>query len=283
MNSRRAEHDIKCKVCDIDFENRRNLMEHVKEEHPRKIRCLSCEEVFNKNSDLEAHIKTYHETIETYKCDICEKTFVLKWRLNKHQENHTSLTTKKCHYYNNKKECPYEDIGCMFEHVLSEMCIFGKNCQNKLCSNQHELENPEIQKVKDPVDKNEKSLKDKFEKLSVDDQYESKMIICDKLCKASYGYHRCTNEDYDDYVGCDTFNITEDFDDDCNKTEYFPCEECDKYFEEYAKVREHFLTEHKPYEMIGCIDKECKLTVKSIDMLVMHIGVDHNDLLKQRL
>ena len=101
--------------------------------------------------------------------------------------------------------------------------------------------------------------------------------------KATYGYHRCTNEEYEEYVGCDIFNITEEFDDDNKKTVYFPCEECEQDFEQYVEVREHFLKDHKRYERIGCIDKNCDLTFKSIDMLVMHIGVNHKDLLKQRL
>ena len=109
------------------------------------------------------------------------------------------------------------------------------------------------------------------------------MTLCNKLCKATYGYHRCTNEQYEEYVGCDIFNITEEFDDDNEKTVYFPCEECEQDFEQYVEVREHFLKEHKRYERIGCIDKKCELTLKSIDMLVMHIGVNHNDLIKQRL
>ena len=120
------------------------------------------------------HIKAYHETIGNYKCDQCDKTFVLKWRLNKHLENHASLTTKKCHYYNNKKKCPYEDIGCMFDHVLSTMCLYGKNCNKKLCSFQHALENPIVVEIDNPTDKNDADLKENFEKLPSNEKYEAK-------------------------------------------------------------------------------------------------------------
>ena len=36
---------------------------------------------------------------------------------------------------------------------------------------------------------------------------------------------RCNDEDYEGYVGCDTFNITDEFDDEYKKTELFRCEE----------------------------------------------------------
>ena len=89
-----------------------------------------------KNCELEVHIKNQHE-VKEYTCDFCDKTFVLQWRLLKHQENHTNPTWKKCHYFNNEKDCPYEEIGCMFAHEASEICKFGQMCSNKLCSYQH--------------------------------------------------------------------------------------------------------------------------------------------------
>ena len=107
------------------------------------------------------------------------------------------------------------------------------------------------------------------------------MILCDKLCKPSHGYHRCDNDKYEEFVGCDVFNITYEFEDDSNSDELFPCEECDKVYEEYEKVREHFLSEHTRYEMIGCIEN-CDITVKSVDLLIKHIGTEHYDVVKQR-
>ena len=50
---------------------------------------------------------------------------------------HTNQGTKKCHYFNNAKTCPYEEVGCMFLHESSETCYLSKNCKNKLCPYQH--------------------------------------------------------------------------------------------------------------------------------------------------
>ena len=44
---------------------------------------------------------------------------------------------KCCHYFNNEKHCPYENIGCMFLHQDSENCYFGIRCKNKLCQFKH--------------------------------------------------------------------------------------------------------------------------------------------------
>ena len=67
-----------------------------------------------------------------------KKDFHLEWRLNKHKASHQFETGKNCHYYNNKKHCPYEDIGCMFKHEKSEKCRFNRECRNKMCPYQHE-------------------------------------------------------------------------------------------------------------------------------------------------
>ena len=72
-----------------------------------------------------------HDSIEKYSCEHCDKQFVLKWRLQKHQQIHTQHKTKKCHYFNNGKICPYENIGCMFEHSSSELCKYGIQCNKK--------------------------------------------------------------------------------------------------------------------------------------------------------
>ena len=86
------------------------------------------------NHLLEAHLKTHNE-MQPFSCDKCEKKFYLKWRLEKHRGSH--YTKKLCHYYNNQKACPYEDIGCMFRHEVSSLCRFS-TCNNILCQYRHD-------------------------------------------------------------------------------------------------------------------------------------------------
>ena len=78
-----------CKKCDKTFESGQNLNHHVKEMHQHRISCGLCENSFKENFELEYHMKTCHTEIEKFKCSMCEKTFVLKWRMDKHQQNHS--------------------------------------------------------------------------------------------------------------------------------------------------------------------------------------------------
>ena len=109
----------------------------MQDKHPSTIEFKNCDKVFTKNCDLEMHIKTQHKTLNEYKCDMCDKKFVLKWRFSKHEENHKNKNRRKCHYFNNEKYCPYEEIGCMFAHEASEICMFDEICSKKLCSYKH--------------------------------------------------------------------------------------------------------------------------------------------------
>jgi chromosome segregation ATPase len=52
------------------------------------LKCTFCDIKFNIFSELERHIKDSHEIHNTFKCDKCEKEFVLKWRLKKHMSVH---------------------------------------------------------------------------------------------------------------------------------------------------------------------------------------------------
>ena len=73
-----------------------------------------------------------HETEKKFKCDTCGKLFHLKWRLNKHEENHRETNVKHCHYFTNKEPCTYDAIGCKFQHVPSKVCRMD-DCQDLLC------------------------------------------------------------------------------------------------------------------------------------------------------
>jgi hypothetical protein len=114
------------KTCEESFEVKKNLRVHMLEKHPQKVKCKDCHETFDKSCDLEVHIEVHHKLTRQFECEKCEKKFVLQWRLKKHQQFHITQNTKSRHYFNNKKVCPFEDLGCMFDHALSGMCKYGK-------------------------------------------------------------------------------------------------------------------------------------------------------------
>ena len=134
---------LKCRKCEITAESKTELKRHIKEKHVVEVKCKICEKVFTKNSDLELHLKNLHKEKENHKCRECGQDFVLKWRLKKHMNIHESSEIKGCHYFNNEKTCPYENLGCMFSHRMSGQCQYGKLCRNKLCSFQHKIQSEE--------------------------------------------------------------------------------------------------------------------------------------------
>ena len=271
-------------ICSETFVNMTDMSSHSQGKHSNtsetehfKRKCKFCKILFLKNSDLEAHVKRDHSENSQHECDICEKTFVLKWRLKKHKEGHESNLKKFCHYFNNDKTCPFEEIGCMFFHQDSESCKYGDNCQNGLCQFKHGKETTD-----DAININD--LKENFDKLSEEEKLESTDFLCSIYCK-SYEYHRCTQEHFELFMGCDVMNITEDFvdDDEEDIATFYPCDKCEQKFVDHDKLRVHFSENHIQEEYIKCSVNECSFQAQTINVLTMHIGVDHFELVKGRL
>ena len=78
-------------------------------------KCKLCKRIFSKNSDFEKHMADEHEQEKTFVCDVCGKKFILEWRANKHRQNH-SEKPRPCKYSLNDQFCPFNEVGCMFEH-----------------------------------------------------------------------------------------------------------------------------------------------------------------------
>ena len=279
LEEKKSEDEQKCKMCEKHFSSKRNLKKHRSEVHTTKINCSKCKLTFLKNSDLELHIKTEHDTTVKHSCGICGKLFMLEWRLNKHREGHGNDSQKYCHYFNNKESCPFDDIGCMFKHEDSPICFFRQNCTNRLCQFKH----------KDVIENDKKEdddLKNKFNALAALEQSESEEIVCELYCKASFGYHICTNKDFDEFLGCDVFNVIDDYiEEEGEEILYtmFPCEKCNERFKEYDILRDHFSKEHTADNSVGCKISGCNFSSETIEIIKMHIGIDHHDEVVRRL
>ena len=124
-----------CKDCGKCFHYKKDLTDHIKRSHERHYNCNLCEKSFSESWRLELHSKT-HEEIVPFKCDICEKHFYSKWELKKHEESHDKIG-KFCHFFNNGKNCPFEEIGCKFQNALANKCRYDRKCNIKLCQFQH--------------------------------------------------------------------------------------------------------------------------------------------------
>ena len=84
---------------------------------------------------------------EKFECDECEKVFGYESVLEKHKEAAHENAELFCHYFNNDKDCPFED-RCIFVHEESGNCRYGKNCERNLCMFQH-VESRDIENVSD--------------------------------------------------------------------------------------------------------------------------------------
>ena len=51
--------------------------------------------------------------------------------LRKHVSVHS--TDKYCHYFNNHKDCLFEELGCKFRHEDLSVYKFNRSCENLLC------------------------------------------------------------------------------------------------------------------------------------------------------
>lgn len=126
---------VRCKYCEVQFERRDLLKEHLQKKHPKNYKCDQCGEVFDNSWKLELHLKC-HGNVKPFGCDLCGKEFYFKWRLEKHISDHKEKR-KCCHYFNNYKPCPYEEVGCRFEHKDAFECRYEGNCRFKLCQFKH--------------------------------------------------------------------------------------------------------------------------------------------------
>ena len=85
-------------------------------------------------------MSNHHES-RNYICNQCDKSFCMEWRLKKHIVSHGIKDRRKCHFFNNGKNCPYDEVGCMFAHKLASFCEDGLECVKKLCQFQHQPNN----------------------------------------------------------------------------------------------------------------------------------------------
>ena len=65
-------------------------------------------------------LKKMKKCKKKYACYVCKSEFVFKWRMQKHIKDHNAAVIKTCQFFNNKKTCPFSNIGCKFLHERHE-------------------------------------------------------------------------------------------------------------------------------------------------------------------
>ena len=159
--------NFKCHNCSEKYENVSDLKQHKNSGFQGDFECEECNIKFGKESQLEKHKKMH----EKFECDECDKIFKKELTLERHVQAAHEDVTLFCHYFNNKKDWPYED-ECIYIHEESDMCKFGQGCDRILCMFKHE-----------PSDDNDES-EDEIESESEDLNIEELKPVLGKLEEA---------------------------------------------------------------------------------------------------
>ena len=83
-------------------------------------KCNECDTRFTQNFEMENHMVEAHQRKKQHACDVCDKEFYLEGRLKKHMKMHTEVPNF-CYYFNQKKVCPFDEIGCKFRHEFQHV------------------------------------------------------------------------------------------------------------------------------------------------------------------
>ena len=79
---------IRCKVCENEFPNNKDLTDHQKETgHGYDLVCKVCERKFKTKYTLKSHMDTVHSDKMPFKCKKCDQRFKDDGSCRRHQAN----------------------------------------------------------------------------------------------------------------------------------------------------------------------------------------------------
>ena len=120
---------FKCRKWNKKYENLAEYQKHKNDESSCQAN-FKCDQTFWSENQLTIHQKKH----ETFECEECGNDYNFEGLLEKHNEAVHGSMNIFFHYYNNEKECPFDD-QCIFAHEDSPECKFAKGCEKML---QHE-------------------------------------------------------------------------------------------------------------------------------------------------
>ena len=123
---------FKCKICSDEFTALSELRKHKKVHMSGPLQCDVCSKTFNEEWKMNAHAKLHKK----YCCDDCDKTFEYQNLKDMHVKIVHQNVKLYCHYYNNDKDCPFEE-ECVFLHEDSEDCRYADTCERENCMFKH--------------------------------------------------------------------------------------------------------------------------------------------------
>ena len=150
---------VQCKLCGKLIQIKRKLRGHMKTYHRKNKsdrsthNCEKCGELFKKKDDLDKHIKRLHNENSPKKCNVCDKSFLYKSDLTRHQNTHSALKLFSCDLcgksfgrkYNltrhraNVHNCEEEITGSVIAKARDEAKPFSCNLCKKSFGRKHLL------------------------------------------------------------------------------------------------------------------------------------------------
>ena len=116
-----------------EVRNVSELRKHKNIHKGDKFMCSVCCQEFDKEWKMVAHMKKHTK----FACDQCGKEFKYLDTMEKHVKVAHEKCKLYCHYFNNKKTCPF-DKECVFLHEDADICKYGESCERLLCMFKHE-------------------------------------------------------------------------------------------------------------------------------------------------
>ncbi|XP_013138097.1 PREDICTED: zinc finger protein 585A-like [Papilio polytes] len=131
-----AEGQIHCKKCSFIARNPEEMSKHVQSQH--FLQCKECGDKFKGKNTLRTHQIRIHAVKREYKCDICEKSFKTKSRLESHIVTHNSTLARKLSFCTTCN-VQYKNIYVFRNHLKnsanhSERTYECKECKKKFAS-----------------------------------------------------------------------------------------------------------------------------------------------------
>ena len=83
-------------VCEVEQNHEKNNIRSSNDESElqHELSCGNCGTTFVRYCDLENHLIEVHKKEKNFKCNTCQKDFMLEWRLKKHILIHASSSVK---------------------------------------------------------------------------------------------------------------------------------------------------------------------------------------------
>ena len=97
---------------------------------------------------------------KSFRCDQCDKSFQYEETKGKHVTAAHGNVKLYCHFFNNNKECPYNE-NCIFIHQDSQLCKYNGMCERPCCMYKHGMAGSEV----DVGSKDDKELEVKVDDL----------------------------------------------------------------------------------------------------------------------